>query len=185
MQRFLLGVVRCAVVFAAASTPALAQDPPLSQLVVNLFRPENYSNAVGVGPNHTAHFQISGGTAGTEILFLNAALVNQAIITQLTSLPLGSSSGGFTYSFNPELGTFDRSSESFDRPSPNAHLPMAEESSTLASRSNRPSSTRSKAKTSTASSTSSSSTTIAACLPVTAFERRRHSKATWSSRPCR
>ena len=98
--------------FCLAST-ASAQDPPLSQLVVDLFRPENYSNAIGVGPNHTAHFQISGGTAGTEILFLNAALVNQAIITQLTSVPLGSSSGGFTYSFNPELGTFDRTSESF------------------------------------------------------------------------
>ena len=109
MHRFVIGVI----VLAAASTPALAQDAPLSQLVVNLFRPENYSNAVGVGPNHTAHFQISGGTAGTEILFLNAALVNQAIITQLTSLPLGSSSGGFTYSFDPELGTFDRTSDSF------------------------------------------------------------------------
>jgi hypothetical protein len=39
--------------------------------------------------------------------------VNQAIMSQLTSLPLGSSSGGFTYAFNPEVGTFDRTSESF------------------------------------------------------------------------
>jgi hypothetical protein len=90
-----------------------AQEAPLSQLVVNLFDPANFLNAVGVGPNHTAHFQLSGGTAGNEILFLNAALVNQAIITQLTSLPLGSSSGGFTYGFNPEVGTFERTSDSF------------------------------------------------------------------------
>jgi hypothetical protein len=90
-----------------------AQDTPLSQLVVNLFEPERFLNAVGVGPNHTAHFQLSGGTGGNEILFLNAALVNQAIITQLTSLPLGSSSGGFTYSFNPDVGTFERTSDSF------------------------------------------------------------------------
>jgi hypothetical protein len=81
--------------------------------VVNLFRPERFLNAVGVGPNHTAHFQLSGGTGGNEILFLNAALVNQAIISQLTSLPLGSSSGGFTYSFNSEVGTFERTSDSF------------------------------------------------------------------------
>lgn len=113
MQRILLRALCCGVVALVSRAPVLAQDAPLSQMVVNLFQPENYSNAVGVGPNHTAHFQISGGTAGTEILFLNAALVNQAIITQLTSLPLGSSSGGFTYSFNPELGTFDRTSESF------------------------------------------------------------------------
>jgi hypothetical protein len=99
----------CLVVGARAE----AQETPLSQLVVNLFRPERFVNAVGVGPNHTAHFQLSGGTGGNEILFLNAALVNQAIITQLTSLPLGSSSGGFTYSFNPEVGTFERTSDSF------------------------------------------------------------------------
>ena len=92
---------------------ASAQDSPLSQLVVNLFRPENFENAVGVGPNHTAHFQISGGTSGNELLFLNAALVNQAIVSQLSSLPLGSSSGGFTYSFNESLGTFERTSDSF------------------------------------------------------------------------
>ncbi len=84
-----------------------AQETPLSQLVVNLFQPERFLNAVGVGPNHTAHFQLSGGTGGNEILFLNAALVNQAIISQLTSLPLGSSSGGFTYAFNPDVGTFE------------------------------------------------------------------------------
>jgi hypothetical protein len=100
-------------VFLGIGGPAQAQETPLSQLVVNLFQPERYLNAVGVGPNHTAHFQLSGGTGGNEILFLNAALVNQAIITQLTSFPLGSSSGGFTYSFNPEVGTFERTSESF------------------------------------------------------------------------
>jgi hypothetical protein len=97
----------------ALSGAVEAQDAPLSQLVVNLFEPEKFLNAVGVGPNHTAHFQLSGGTGGNEILFLNAALVNQAIITQLTSLPLGSSSGGFTYAFNPEVGTFERTSDSF------------------------------------------------------------------------
>ncbi len=97
----------------AVASSARAQDAPLSQLVVNLFQPERFVNAVGVGLNHTAHFQLSGGTGGNEILFLNAALVNQAIITQLTSLPLGSSSGGFTYAFNPEVGTFERTSDSF------------------------------------------------------------------------
>jgi len=111
LRRFLV-VLACGLLLACGGL-AEAQETPLSQLVVNLFRPERFLNAVGVGPNHTAHFQLSGGTGGNEILFLNAALVNQAIISQLTSLPLGSSSGGFTYSFNPEVGTFERTSDSF------------------------------------------------------------------------
>jgi hypothetical protein len=107
-----LAALACSLVMSDGLLEA-QEETPLSQLVVNLFQPERFLNAVGVGPNHTAHFQLSGGTGGNEILFLNAALVNQAIISQLTSLPLGSSSGGFTYSFNPEVGTFERTSESF------------------------------------------------------------------------
>ena len=34
-------------------------------------------------------------------------------MTLLATLPFGSSSGGFTYTFDPSLGTFSRSSESF------------------------------------------------------------------------
>jgi hypothetical protein len=112
MKARILAALVCSLVVSGGLLEA-QDETPLSQLVVNLFQPERFLNAVGVGPNHTAHFQLSGGTGGNEILFLNAALVNQAIISQLTSLPLGSSSGGFTYAFNPEVGTFDRTSESF------------------------------------------------------------------------
>ena len=38
---------------------------------------------------------------------------NSLLIGQLASLPLGSSAGGFTYSFDPGLGTFRRTSRSF------------------------------------------------------------------------
>jgi hypothetical protein len=38
---------------------------------------------------------------------------NALLIGQLASLPLGSSAGGFTYSFDPALGTFRRASRSF------------------------------------------------------------------------
>jgi hypothetical protein len=44
------------------------------------------------------------------------ALVNQIssqIATQVATFPLGSSSGGFTYAYNPSLGTFTRSSNTF------------------------------------------------------------------------
>lgn len=39
--------------------------------------------------------------------------IEQQIGNQLSSLPLGSSSGGFTYSFDGSLGTFSRSTETF------------------------------------------------------------------------
>jgi hypothetical protein len=39
-------------------------------------------------------------------------LIQQAN-SQLATFPVGSSSGGFTYRFNPDLGTFSRSSESY------------------------------------------------------------------------
>jgi hypothetical protein len=38
---------------------------------------------------------------------------NGLLIGQLASLPLGSSAGGFTYAFDPALGTFSRASRSF------------------------------------------------------------------------
>lgn len=39
--------------------------------------------------------------------------IEQQIGSQLSSLPLGSSSGGFTYEYDPNLGTFRRSTDTF------------------------------------------------------------------------
>ncbi|HUR33189.1 MAG TPA: hypothetical protein VM032_05295 [Vicinamibacterales bacterium] len=39
--------------------------------------------------------------------------IEQQIGSQLSSLPIGSSSGGFTYSYDAQLGTFTRSTETF------------------------------------------------------------------------
>ena len=38
---------------------------------------------------------------------------NQAIVSQLSTLPLGSSAGGFTFTFDPNTQTFTRNSDSF------------------------------------------------------------------------
>ena len=58
-------------------------------------------------PNHVAHFQ-----PGHDQLQVPAQ-VNQALVTLLSTYPLGSPSGGFTYTFDPALGTLTRSSNSF------------------------------------------------------------------------
>src|SRR5919106_3427204 len=39
--------------------------------------------------------------------------VTRALLVSFTSLPIGSSSAGFVYRLNPELGTVERASESF------------------------------------------------------------------------
>jgi hypothetical protein len=42
-----------------------------------------------------------------------AADFNQAIVSQLSTFPLGSSAGGFTFTFDPSVQTFMRTSDSF------------------------------------------------------------------------
>lgn len=39
--------------------------------------------------------------------------ISRLLLTELTTMPLSSSSGGFTYHFNPTIGTVERASESF------------------------------------------------------------------------
>lgn len=58
-------------------------------------------------PNHAAHFKPGVDQLRTPQQF------NQQLVTLLATFPIGSSSGGFTYAFNPSLGTFSRTSESF------------------------------------------------------------------------
>jgi hypothetical protein len=58
-------------------------------------------------PNHIAHFR-----PGSDQLQVPAQ-VNQALLTLLSTYPVGSPSGGFTYTFDPALGTLTRSSDSF------------------------------------------------------------------------
>jgi hypothetical protein len=69
-------------------------------------------------PSHEAHFQpiITPGevAAGFEVNQLEVPLaINSIIAAQLSTIPLGSSSGGFSYTFDPALGTFSRESSTF------------------------------------------------------------------------
>ena len=86
-----------------------AEQLPLSEILPNLF-----GNTIVLAPtstpevpNHAAHFKPSPDQLQTPEQF------NQQIVTLLSTFPFGSSSGGFTYTFDPALGTFSRSSESF------------------------------------------------------------------------
>src|SRR5687768_2967508 len=88
---------------------SLAQDTPLSSIL-----PELLGNTITLlpsnlpdQPTHVAHFR-----PGADQLQVPTQ-VNQALLTLLSTYPLGSPSGGFTYTIDPALGTLTRSSDSF------------------------------------------------------------------------
>ena len=93
-----------------STNPAVAQPSlPVSEVLTNLFANTIVLTPAGSPefPSHAAHFRPGVDQQQTPQQF------NQQIVTLLATLPVGSSSGGFTYTFDPELGTFSRSSDSF------------------------------------------------------------------------
>ena len=86
-----------------------AQNAPLASIL-----PELLGNTITLlpsnlpdQPNHIAHFK-----PGPDQLVVPTQ-VNQALLTLLSTYPIGTPSGGFTYTFDPALGTLTRTSESF------------------------------------------------------------------------
>jgi len=90
---------------AGSPAAALAQTEGLSTLLLRFFAPSNPIVLATTG--HQAHF--GSQPAAQETL----RQLNRGIATQLSTFPLGSSSGGFTYMLDPALGVFVRSSDSF------------------------------------------------------------------------
>jgi hypothetical protein len=102
MLRRVLGLA--AAVFLA---PALAgaQSNGISTILLRFFDPSNPLILASTG--HQAHF--GSQPAAQEAL----RQLNRGITTQLSTFPLSSSSGGFTYTFDSALGVFTRTSDSF------------------------------------------------------------------------
>ena len=99
-----------AVMSLLAAQPILAQGRvPVGEVLPSLFGNTIVltPTATPDNPNHAAHFR-----PGVDQLQAPQQF-NQLLVAQLATFPVGSSSGGFTYTFNPTLGTFSRSSESF------------------------------------------------------------------------
>jgi hypothetical protein len=100
-----------AFVLATCLAPAAAraQEVPLSQILPVLMgntitlQPSHLPDQ----PNHVAHFQ-----PGVDQLKVPAQ-VNEAVLTLLSTYPTGTPGGGFSYVFDPALGTLTRTSDSF------------------------------------------------------------------------
>ncbi|MGE0640568.1 MAG: transporter [Thermoanaerobaculia bacterium] len=99
---------RCPTVFLllvlAAGSSLRAQSGPLGELIPNLFD----RTIVLAATAHEAHFVDS-----SRGLVEAGNLINDSIVSQLGTLPITSSAGGFTYTFDPALGVMTRTSESF------------------------------------------------------------------------
>ena len=101
------------VVTLGAALPAHAQtmtQAPLAGLLLNFFSP---SNPVVLQANpvpqfsHAAHFMSQPDAQAT------LRELNSGIASQLSTFPIGSSSGGFTFTFDESLGVYNRTTESF------------------------------------------------------------------------
>jgi hypothetical protein len=101
------------VLSALGASTALAQSATpngLAGLLLNFFSP---SNPVILEDNpvpafsHAAHFVSQPGAQAT------LRQINRGVASQISTFPLGSSAASFTYEFDPALGVYNRSTESF------------------------------------------------------------------------
>src|SRR5207237_7428485 len=97
------------LVMSAGAAAAQTRPSTLSTLFEDVFGPNGLvvsSDDVQLdGTNHAAHFNSSFQS--------DFRLMNIALASQLTAVPLPSPASGFTYKFDPATGTFVRSTRSF------------------------------------------------------------------------
>ncbi len=97
------------LVLLTLAAPARAQSQGLAGLLLRFFSPSN-PVVLQQAPepfNHAAHF-VSQPNAQSLLRDLNRGITAQA-----ATFPLGSSSPGFTFTYDAALGVFNRSAESF------------------------------------------------------------------------
>jgi hypothetical protein len=87
---------------------AYAQDVPLSQLLPNLIQAEIRLEPPPPGfVSHEAHFLPGANQELAPFLF------NEQLVAQLATFPTGTPSGGFSFTFDPATGAFQRATNSF------------------------------------------------------------------------
>jgi hypothetical protein len=92
------------MLFAAPAAPS-----DLADLIPNLFDQEIFLKPPGPGQfDHSTHFLDQSGR-----LQATGSALNSALVSELSTFPLPSTSGGFTYSYDPAVGSFTRTSDSF------------------------------------------------------------------------
>src|SRR4051794_8437859 len=108
-MRRLLSLMVPAIAAALATGSASAQSFDLRDLLTDFLREGITLAPPPAGfPSHEAHF-----IGAQSAQFRAMQQFNGLIANQLSSFPLASSAGGFAYTYDPALGVFVRSTESF------------------------------------------------------------------------
>ena len=109
MRRLAVAFLACGFLCCASQAGAQTQASSLATLFEDIYGPNGLklsSDDVALdGTTHAAHFNSAFQS--------DFRLVNIALTSQLTSVPLPSPASGFTYQFDPATGTFIRSTRSF------------------------------------------------------------------------
>ena len=122
MKRLLSPWVALAVLMTPLSLQAQANGHGLAHLVPNLILTEIVlPGASDPGRPHAGHFTLGNPTTGgsqaasqPDIPAIQAVeAFSDRLTTQLANFPLGSSTGGFTYSFDEQSGLYTRNTTSF------------------------------------------------------------------------
>lgn len=100
MNRVLVGCIIGVVVLLAAQTSSARQ---LAQLIPGLYGGDGIILATDPSANHAAHFTVDSSASINRL--------NDQIASQIGNFPFSSSVGGFTFAFEPSLGTFLRTTE--------------------------------------------------------------------------
>lgn len=106
------GVVVSALMVAAVGFPAPARAQTLSQLMLSVFTLQIAAAKTPGGEGIVAHTGTFTQNDTTDLTVLVQQVSGQ-IGAQVSNVPLGSSSGGFTYKYDPERGSFTRSTQTF------------------------------------------------------------------------
>ena len=106
MRRHIFGRTVALLILAwALPGAATAQTPPKTVTDVVDFLMTNVDVPTGEGEEQQERDRAAAAAASDAL--------TRALLVSLTSVPIATSSGGFVYRLNPELGTVERATESF------------------------------------------------------------------------
>jgi hypothetical protein len=111
--RVTLAVVCIGMGLAPGTVHAQTPQSTLRDLMSDLFVEQVVLSRTPAGVGVVAHQPIFANDPTVTSVTTLIQQVNQQIASQVSTFPLGSSSGGFTYRYDPSLGTFTRSTQTF------------------------------------------------------------------------
>lgn len=110
---FMALLVAALLLLLPAASRAQATQDKLANLLVNLYTANAVDNYFTFASLKQTYPDLAVNESDIVNQVTPAYLFNERLSRQVSSMPIGSSAGGFTWTFSPDTGTFRRASESF------------------------------------------------------------------------